>query len=219
MPLRSSPLDRIFELQEADLRLATLDRRPLPTPNLLPGGDFEGVQASRQAGWQHMQLAGQQNSHEIEMVTGNVRSGSYCVHIYSRNHAAGAIAEAVDPSVWLASPEVPLDGGDVIRLTGWVRGRAGRDDGAWAVIEDSLGGRPLSLRIAVSDQWQPFSMYRATDEQHQWSVHLACSGAGEVFFDGMAVQRIPAELIGQLLRSPTVLESRRLLFDAPLLRR
>lgn len=219
VPARSSPLDRVPETYEADLRLATLDRRPLPTPNLLPGADFEGVEASRQSGWQHIQLAGQENTHEIELATGNARSGSFCVRIFSRDVADRAVVEAGEPSVWLASPRVPLNGGDVIRITGWVRGGPKRDGDAWAFVEDSLGGRPLSLRIAASDQWQPFVMYRATEMQHEWSVRLASCGTGDVYFDGLAVQRLPAEALRQLFGAAPTRDSRRVLFDAPVLRR
>jgi hypothetical protein len=213
--LRSSPLARIVELHEADLQLATLDRRPLQAPNLLPGGDFESVDIARQAGWQHVQLAGRESAHDIELVTGNVRSGSYCVRIRRREDGLTDAVDAVEPSVWLASPRVPLVAGDAIRVSGWVRGGSHPGANNLVVIEDSLGGRPLSLRAEVSDQWQPFVMYRAAGGAHEWSCRLANGGAGEVHVDGLTVQRVPRELIGQLTGANMVRDSRRLLFDAP----
>jgi hypothetical protein len=63
--------------------------------------------------------------------------------------------------------------------------------------------------MQVSDQWQPFVMYRATDVQHEWTVRLASCGGGEVFFDEVAVQRVPPEILSQLPTGRPTLDSRR----------
>ena len=192
---RSSPLDRLPDLGEAEQFYRLLDRRPLPTPNLLPRGDFEGLEPTRQAGWRHVQLAHRESPHEVELVGGDVYSGAFCLRLQSGGPASGGAVPEVIPSAWLVSPVVPLHAGDVIRVTGWVRGETTTEDGPSprAVVEDSLGGEPLSLSMRPTIQWQPFVLYRGTDRHHEWTLRLACGGSGGVFFDRLVVQRVPRD--------------------------
>jgi hypothetical protein len=192
---RSSPLDRLPETILNDQVLRLLDERSLPTPNLLPGGDFENLDVARQAGWRHLQLVQAEAAYHVELSADSPRSGELCLRIFSDAEISDSIA--VEPLVWLASPVVPLERGDVIRVTGWVRGDPEVETPSWAFVEDSLGGPPLSLQIAASSQWRHFVIYRATEEHHLWNLRLAASGPGDVFFDGLVVQRVPREYVGQ----------------------
>jgi len=63
--------------------------------------------------------------------------------------------------LWISTPGVPIKGGQLIRIHGWVNVPQviqGTHDGL--MVTDSLGGSDMSERIPVTRGWQEFTLYR-----------------------------------------------------------
>ena len=102
------------------------------------------------------------------------------------------------PPLWITSPAVPVEAGQLVRIHGWVNIPAaitGSVDGLMVV--DSLGGDDLAERIDKTAGWKEFTLYRAAWEPATVSVTFALSGLGEARIDDVTIQVLKPALTGR----------------------
>ena len=93
--------------------------------------------------------------------------------------------------LWIASPQIPVRGGQLVRIHGWVnipRVIQGNPDGL--MIVDSLGGQYMAERIPVTDGWQEFTLYRGVESDRDLQITFALTGVGEAMFDEVTIRTV-----------------------------
>jgi hypothetical protein len=118
---------------------------------------------------------------------------------------------AAEPRVWIVSPAVPVDAGNLLEITGWVRVDRpfGRDDGGLAIL-DTLGGPELSLVVQESSGWQPFRILRAAPKAAELRLTFAVTGTGSAKVDAVMVRNLQQPIARRL---PEVVPSSRASHD------
>jgi hypothetical protein len=159
--------------------------------NLLYGGDFEDLGQMTQLGWRHFQHPVAGIHTHVELSASEPKHGGYCLALHSTTTAAGQQPVVEDAPVWVASPPVPLERGQIVEITGWVRIDQPLDgDGGGLQIVDSFGGPELTLTIRQTSGWQPFRMIRAATESAESRLIFALSGLGTARVDGVMVRAL-----------------------------
>ena len=172
--------------------------------NRLPGGDFESPGTMHAAGWQHQihPLSDVQSS--AHLLAGAARSGQGGLRLS---------VEPVDPKyppalvetapVWITTPAVPVEAGELVCIHGWVQIPAAVTasvDGL--MIIDSLTGEALAERIGQTAGWQQFVLYRIAPRAGQMAVTFALTGLGEVWLDDVAIQPLVAPATSPVTQRP-----------------
>lgn len=161
-------------------------------PNVLPGGDFEDLDALLRAGWRHFRHEPSDGSAEAELVSTAAHSGRYGLRLAASLPLPDDSDVLVEsPPSSMTSPAVPVDAGQVVCIHGWVqvpKPIAGSVDGL--MIVDSLGGEPLAERVQQTAGWREFTLYRVAPRQGQVAVTFALSGFGEAWIDDVTIQPI-----------------------------
>jgi len=161
-----------------------------PGANQLPGGDFEDLGAMLQAGWQHFPRSVAGVHGEANLATAAAHSGRLGLRLAAQAAERQNTSPLVEtPPVWMASPEVPVNPGSLVRIQGWAQVRGpitGSVDGL--MIVDSIGGEPLADRIDATDGWKQFTLYRVAPQSGRVSVTFALTGLGEAWLDDVSIQ-------------------------------
>ncbi|MEE8451435.1 MAG: hypothetical protein V3R99_05945, partial [Thermoguttaceae bacterium] len=161
-----------------------------PQPNRLAGGDFEHIQTTLGAGWRHFQhgVAGLQTS--ADLTADAAHSGQAGLRLVVRaEDPENAPAVVETTPVWLVSPPLRVEPGQLLRISGWVHvptAISGSVDGL--MILDSLTGAALAQRIGQTDGWQQFTLYRMVPHSGEMTVSFALTGLGEVRIDDVTIQ-------------------------------
>jgi hypothetical protein len=160
--------------------------------NLLPGGDFESLNVMLQSGWRRYQNPPQGIRAAADPVPEARHSGRMSLRLTARaDDAENPPAMIETPPLWITSPAVPVEAGQVIRIHGWVRipeAITGSVDGL--LIIDSLAGDDLAERIDKTGGWREFTLYRAAREPGTVGVTFALSGLGEAWLDDVTIQAL-----------------------------
>jgi hypothetical protein len=161
--------------------------------NRLPEGQFEDLGSMLQAGWNHFQHPAPAITSEANLAPAAAHSGQMGLRLAARpNDPEVAQALVESPPVWISSPGVPLEAGQVVLIHGWVQiptPLTGSVDGL--LILDSVSGEPLAERIGETVGWQEFTLYRAAPQAGSMSLTFALSGLGEVWLDDVTIQPLP----------------------------
>jgi hypothetical protein len=170
-------------------------------PNLLPGGDFERLDVMLQSGWQHFQHSAEGIHTAADLVGEAAHSGLLGLRLTARaDDPANPPAMIETPPLWITSPPVPVEAGQLIRIHGWVNIPAaisGSVDGLMVV--DSLAGDDLAERIDRTSGWKEITLYRAASQPGAVRLTLALSGLGEARIDDLTIQVLqPAAPIGRM---------------------
>ena len=91
--------------------------------------------------------------------------------------------------VALISPDVKLQPGTLVQISGWVNIPApitASADGA--LMFDSAGGEPLAIRLSSPTPWKKFSVFRRVPASGTINVTLALTGVGTVYFDDVRIE-------------------------------
>ena len=159
-------------------------------PNLLPGGDFERLDVMMQSGWRHYQHPVEGIRTAADLIAEARHGGFLGLRLTARaDDAENPPAIIETPPLWITSPAVAVEPGQVVRIHGWVNIPAaitGSVDGLMVV--DSLGGDDMAVRMDKSGGWKEFTLYRMAWEPAAVSVTFALSGLGEACIDDVTIQ-------------------------------
>jgi len=159
-------------------------------PNRLLGGDFENLQSLLQAGWHHDRHAAPGIQTTADLVADAAHSGFTGLRLTVRaDNPEKPPAMIETPPVWIISPAIPVEAGQMVCISGWVdipKPIAGSVDGL--LIIDSLAGETLAERIGQTEGWQEFTLYRMVPRSGQMDVSFVLTGLGEARLDDVRIQ-------------------------------
>ncbi len=163
--------------------------------NRLPGGEMENAQAWSSLGWQVYQYATPGAKARAQLLATAARSGNLglCLSVLPSDPQQ-PILHVESPPIWCESPPVSVGAGDWIRVEGWVyisRPTSGSPDGL--VIQDSIGGDALAVRIASTVGWRPFRLDRIATQTGQFRLRIMMTGLGEACLDDLSIRTRPAD--------------------------
>jgi hypothetical protein len=173
-------------------------RTTSPGANVLPGGDFEVVGA--QSGWSPRPVALDEVDLRAERVgqgappsTGakvEAHQGKLCAMLHIEPKLKEARIGALERTyLALNSPEVHLQPGTLVQISGWIHIPAPIKASADGVLFfDSAGGEPLAIRLTDKTPWKKFTLYRRVPPSGTISVTLALSGLGTAYFDDIRIE-------------------------------
>jgi hypothetical protein len=201
----ASPAAASFATLPWQWRLIDAITNSQPGPNRLPGGDFEDLPNTLGAGWQHFpgRVAGVESL--AELIPAAKHSGQLGMHLAARPASPQNIPVGIEAAtLWIVSPPVPVDAGNLVRIHGWVNTVSpvtGSSDGL--SIFDSIAGETLAERITQSFNWHEFTLFRIAARSGPVSVTFALNGLGEVYLDEVSVQVLeplagPRRTMGQV---------------------
>lgn len=168
--------------------------RALPRgPNLLSGGDLEGLAAVKSAGWNHASLSEASIDTAVEFTTDGAQQGQACLRIKAHDTNETQLENQL--VVWVASPRVPAPDKSIVEISGWARvqtqpGSNAASSNGELVIVDSLGEEELALRIPATRGWQPFRMIRVVDGTQQIQLNFGLDGPAVADVDGVMVREV-----------------------------
>ena len=161
--------------------------------NRLCGGDFEDLGTMLHCGWRRSDHTPTGVYAEADLTSSAARSGRYglrlAVSAASEDHSQVLLET---PPIWITSPVVPVEAGELVAIHGWVNVPiqvTGSADGL--MIVDSLSGESLAERISQTSGWQEFTLYRISHQQGGVTLTFALSGFGEAWLDEVTVKPIP----------------------------
>ncbi len=162
--------------------------------NGLAGGDFENLQHMVDAGWQNVRTNESQYQTTVELTAPAAAQGSFGLRLAAVNlEAPRGLPQ--QPPLEIVSAPVAVPGGHMIRIHGYVNIQRQPAGAAGAlVIADNLGGDDLALRVAVTEGWREFVIYRATTEPVTLRLNIQLNSPGEVWLDEITVRTTPIPL-------------------------
>ena len=164
----------------------------------LVGGDFEDIQEMIRAGWtsRHAEVSGMTMKAEVYDGGTNGGTSGSCLRLVARPGPRVAVPSTLPwRTVTVQSPRVPVEAGELIRISGRVRlvssGPGGLDGG---VIEDSLGGSAAGLHCRRPGGWRRFELVRRAPRATDVRLQVAMEGVGELRVDDLQIEVIPGGL-------------------------
>lgn len=157
--------------------------------NKLPTGDFEREGNLDAVGWIFRATSPPELEPTAMLVGENVKEGRRSLELRAkpRDRDSPRLADGV--RVEMVSPGVPVQAGQIVRVTGSIRlpqGSTTSVDGA--MVYDSIGGETLALRFTNPGDWRAFSFVRPIQQSGELRVHLVMTGVGAACFDDLKVQ-------------------------------
>ena len=152
-------------------------------PNRLHGGSFEDLDQVRSHGWRR--LGGESESIQIDLADGSSIDGQKRLRIRSESHGKNDAVPRV------VSPEIEVAPGELLEIVGWARlkslpgGIPGR-----LRVQDSLGGRELSITLEPDEEWKPFRLLRRSMDTTTLSLSLSVEGTAEAEVDGVMIRPV-----------------------------
>jgi len=169
------------------------------SPNALPGGDFEDLGHLTNNGWQHQSAGGQSIRTTVQLHQDAVVDGRRGLLLAAQPDGGLAPKQIESAPVWIVSGPVEVPANQLVRINGFVKIDApitASNDGL--VIQESLGGEEMAQRFRATTGWQPFTIYRATNEPHTLRLNIALSGYGTAYVDEVTVQFAPLPTPGNV---------------------
>ena len=93
------------------------------------------------------------------------------------------------PPLWVTSPAVPVQAGQIVRIHGWVNvptAITGSVDGL--LVVESLTGEEMALRLDKTTGWREFTMLRIVPQAGPLVLTLSMTGLGEVRLDDLTIE-------------------------------
>ena len=159
-------------------------------PNGLAGGDFENLGHMMSNGWENRRLDNEKLITNVELSESARVDGRYGLKmsVFPRTSTPRLIEST---PLWISTPEVPIKGGQLLRIHGWVNVPQviqGTHDGL--MVTDSLGGTDMAERIPVTRGWQEFTLYRGAPSDGVLTVTFSLGGVGEALLDEVTIRAI-----------------------------
>ena len=143
-----------------------------------------------QSGWRHFHHDCRGVSTAADLVAEAAHSGRRGLRLTARaDNPENPPAMIETPPVWFASPPVPVEAGQLVRIHGWVNIPApitGSVNGLMVV--DSLGGDDLAERFDRTAGWKEFTLYRAAAQPCAVGVTFVLSGLGEARLNDLTIE-------------------------------
>jgi hypothetical protein len=160
------------------------------SPNLLPGSSMEDLNQMRRGGWKHHRDPNHSIKSLVEITSHNPREGNRCLRMQAWQDPDTTASSLLSAPVWISSPSVAVQAGDVLRIHGWINIPAPlKHQGDGLVIYDSITGTVLADRFHHTAGWQSFTLYRIADSDGKATVSFALMGLGEVNIDNISIQK------------------------------
>jgi len=158
--------------------------------NRLPGGDFENISMMVSHGWRHFQHATPGIQTAADLVSDAAHSGRMGLRLTARaDNPENPPAMIEMPPLWVTSPAVPVEAGQIVRIHGWVKvptAITGSVDGL--LVVESLTGEEMALRLDKTKGWREFTMLRIVPQSGPLTLTLAFTGLGEVCLDDLTIE-------------------------------
>lgn len=167
------------------------------SPNALPGGDFEDLGHLSNSGWQHQNAPGLSIRTLVQLHQDAVVDGRRGLLIAAQPDGGLAPKLVESAPVWIVSGSVDIPANQLVRIYGHVRidtPITASTEGL--VIQESLGGAEMAQRFTATSGWQPFTIYRATNEPHKLQLNISLTGYGTAYVDELTVQFAPLPTSG-----------------------
>ena len=130
--------------------------------NILPGGDFENLELMVQDGWRHFQHLTPGIQTAADLVPDAAHGGRLGLRLTARADSPENPPAMIEmPPLWVTSPAVPVEAGQIVRIHGWINvptAITGSVDGL--LVVESLTGEEMALRLDKTKGWREFSMLR-----------------------------------------------------------
>jgi len=186
----ASPGAVMFSSLPSHAALAGRIAQSRPAASLLSCGDFEDFAAMTEAGWRHFQHAAPGLQCWAELSPSAAHGGRFGLRLGARlAESTGTPALVESPPIWITSPPVSVEAGQLVAIHGWVHVPepiTASVDGL--LIVDTLAGEPLAQRVRATKGWQEFTLYRAAAERGTMTVTFALTGLGEAWLDDVTIQ-------------------------------
>lgn len=172
--------------------------------NLVPGGEFENLDMTVQAGWRHFQHPQEALQSDADLAAAArtpaasqpgqsstpQASSQFALRLRAHATTVDAAAAVTDsPPLWVVSPAVPVRAGDVVRISGWVNVPEDVAGGKERfLIFDSLGGENLAERFGKTAGWQRFTYHRMAPLDGEITLTAALGGAGSALLDDVTIE-------------------------------
>ena len=159
-------------------------------PNRLSQGTFEDLQGMQQAGWRNYEHPQSSVTTSVELTPQAAHAGRTGLRLQvlsSDPDNKPAVLET--PPVWVTSAAVPVEQGQILQISGWLRiphPIVGSVDGLLMI--DTLSGEALAQRVIHSAEWRQFTFYRGVPRTGTMAITFALAGLGEAWIDDVAIQ-------------------------------
>jgi hypothetical protein len=170
-------------------------------PNLVPSGEFEGLdpQSYVDEGWTSVgyQVPGLEGSIDIEpQEVAAPRGGERMLRLRVRPSEGQQVDDLQPyqdrPTVAIRSPPVPVARGNFVRISVLVRPTTFQAEGSGGgvIVRDSIGGELMQFRMYYGEPvWKRVVLYRRAPESGELTVTLGLAAtSGEVEFDDLRVE-------------------------------
>jgi hypothetical protein len=169
-------------------------RNSQPGANVLPGGGFETPRDQAPPAWMSEMKTLDEVDLSAERIGEEVKEGQQCLRLQIKAKNAEHPPVALERTfLAIHSPAVRLTPGTLVRISAWLRiprPIAASTDGA--LLYDSAGGEPLSVRVTGVTPWKQVVLFRKVPTSGTISVTMALTGVGTVFFDDVRVEPLLA---------------------------
>lgn len=183
-------------------------------PNMMPGGDFENLEAVLAGGWRQRRYETPEVETDVQLSTRNPHGGDHSLRLSakarlddSKLDAAPVLVER--PPLWITSPPLRVKRGQVLRVSGFAKAKdfatSVPQPTAGLLVFTSEGGPELGARFRNVDQWREFSLFRAVTEDGPITITFALTGLGEAWIDDCSVAIIDPSRPNSSPRPNTVL--------------
>ena len=152
---------------------ALVDRTAAMRPgrNLLPGGDFENIDLMVRYGWRHFQHVTPGIQSAADLVPDAAHAGRLGLRLTVRSNTPQNPPAVIEmPPLWVTSPAVPVQAGQIVRIHGWVNvptAITGSVNGL--LVVESLTGEEMALRLDKTTGWREFRCCGSCRKPAPWS--------------------------------------------------
>ena len=158
--------------------------------NQLKAGGMETLNRLQAAGWQHHRHPNHTVQSLVELTPHFPREGTSSLRIQAWTMEQSSTPSFLESPVWITSPKVSVQRGDVLHFRGWVNiTEPLQHHGDGLVIYDSIGGITMADRFHHTTGWQPFSLLRVAPEDGSVQLTFALMGLGEAMIDNISIQK------------------------------
>ena len=160
--------------------------------NRLPGGDFENLEMMVRDGWRHFQHFTPGIQTTADLVPSAAHTGRLGLRLTARADDPENPPAVIEmPPLWVTSPAVPVEAGQIVRIHGWYNVPTAITcsvDGL--LVVESLTGEEMALRLDKTAGWREFTMLRIVPQSGPMALTLALTGLGEVRLDDLTIDAL-----------------------------